>query len=219
MSIITADAIVGEIDLDHPWFTEDVAGIDKVKLPGTGGDPTILNQVSRAQAHLVIAGVKRRADENNDYLNKSLAEALTAERRRIRMSPRQYDYTLVNSYAADTYAEVADDPISEAQREIVKNYVKALNGVEEFWFEDARPRFAALSERRREQFVDPFLAVETKGQLTRVLGNIECFVGNVPAENRRKNNEAAAAAGDEVNDLVQEALAGAAAAAETAFDD
>ena len=176
--------VVGLIDDTDLWFETDPE--DRLRLPGTGGSPLATNRVSRRQARTIIRAIKARATLENQYMNRTFAEVMTEERRRVGLSGAQMDFGLVQQYLADAREPNRDLPITDQQRDsfVVVN-LKALNGVEAHWWAPTQQRIDALAPDIRSYFVKSFLDVSTQGELNDLIAKYSAFVGNPPAERRQ----------------------------------
>lgn len=201
--------LLSELDPEDSWFDEPT--MERIALPGAP-DP-LMNTVTRKQARTIIRSQQRRMVELN-YVTKTFAETTVAERRRMRLSPTQRDFRMVEKYLADASAESAHLPTTVDQQRMINDYISALVGKVPHWDEGAQREIVKLPAQRKEYFITEFLNVSTRGQLQLVLGRFEAFIGNIPLERARAANAATMQTGvnnPEINALSTKAKAKAAA--------
>lgn len=179
-SLIKGTVLVKDINDEDLWFESD--DFDPITLPGAGRAADPLNTVARRQVRTLVRGLQRRATAANGYMDKTFADALAAERRRIGMSPRQWDTTLVNSYFADSRAENAHLPLTDGQKTILVNYLSALAGTKDFWWAPTQEKIETLDAGLKQHFTMRLLTVDNRGDFDDVLAKLSAFVGNPPAE-------------------------------------
>lgn len=202
---LNADTVVGTINPDDLWFDADLT--HKFPLPGNKAAKSAVNTVTRKQARTIVKAVQLRANDENHYLTRTLGEVLDAEREERRLGNRP-DWNLVEMYLADSRAESAHLPLTEAQQTVVFTQIAAINGVEPHWDENAQARIENLSAETKQTFLNLFMSVQTRGDLDYALKLWAGFIGNIAADRARAAKAAvnAATADAEINDLVNQTM-------------
>lgn len=178
VNLSNANVIVSTIDVEDAWFYGDTT--DKVKLPGQKGSPADSNKVSRKQARSILMGIV-----SEGLGNLPLGQALDTYRGpgHGNLKGDQHDLQLVAHSIGRMRQQNTNLDLTEGQRQMVATNLAALAGSKAHFDPQVQGEINKLSERRREQFLDQFMAVSTQGQLDNVIQKYRAFVGD-PSYNR-----------------------------------
>lgn len=197
--VLNATTLIKDIDTDDAWFEMD--DVERIHLPGE--NVNALSVLSRKQCRGVLRGIQHEANAANKYMDRQLADVLTAERRAIRMTPNQWDIQLVEHYQAKSRQATAGEPLTPDQAKMVALQLAALTGTGEHWHPQTQQNIVNLDADLKQYFKMAFLMVSKRGELDTLLEKFQACVGNPPAERAR---EAKAAANNEIKGLAQQHL-------------
>ena len=199
--MITAEVLVSAIDLNDPWFADDLG--ERTALPGEHRIDSEANVLSRRQITMIIRGLQ----ENVVTAAMQLGEACDYARGRnmANMRGRQHDFNIADYFANLANQNQVDEPLTAGQKALVDTQVKALLGTEPHFRPEVQAAINKLSAEKREYFVDRFESCRTRGELSEVLAQYERRVPN-PARLRGATQTAAqeAVAGVDLDNPVEE---------------
>jgi hypothetical protein len=177
---ITPDTIVGNIDVQGPYYDQTAASGVTLSVPGDAPNMTM----SPAQFRFLINGIHSNADAQNDYMTNTLEEVIYKERRRCGLSSRQANFSMLQKYTAEANSAFVNDPMTEAQHKTVADLLGAMNGGEPHWDTVTNNKIANLTPFLRQRLTEILFNCETRGEFTHALGKSQALVGNPAANNR-----------------------------------
>jgi hypothetical protein len=177
---VTARTIVGNIDVQGPYYDQKAASGVALDVPGDAAGMTM----SPAQFRFLINGIHANANAENNYMTKNLEEVIHDERLRCGLTSRQANFSMLAKYTAEANSAFVNESMTEAQHKTVADLLGAMNGGQPHWDIITNNKIVNLSPYFKQALSEMLFKCETRGQFTTALSKAQALVGNPAANNR-----------------------------------